>query len=277
MKTYHKKQNHMKSSSIRTSAVLATALLFVTAISFSSCKKATLEGESSTFLEVEQKNSSFLVKHTGTWCGPCGGWGFTTFQTHIDNYGATEVLAATVSGSLGGTNNELIFDAYGDAFDLTATPTFHGNFGESINASLVSAHKDAAVVANANYELEFEDDKIIINTTTQFFKDLSGTDYYLAPYIIVDGIVADQAGHPDGVNTVHKKSLVDVAYPKGFAPEIFGYVVAGGDIESGYKVNLEFEAPRMATWNDADISVALVLTTRDASGNPVFVNANTKH
>lgn len=267
----------MKTSSFRTSAFAATALLFAAAISFSSCKKETLDGDSSTFIEVEQKNSSFLVKHTGTWCAPCGGWGFTTFQSHIDNYGATEVLAATVSGSLGGTNNELIFDAYGDAFALNATPTFHGNFGESINSSLVTAHRESTVIANADYELEFEGDKILIKTTTEFFRDLSGTDYYLAPYIIVDNIVADQAGHADGVNTVHKKSLVDVANPAGFAPEIFGYVVAGGNIENGYKVNLEFEATRDASWADADISVALVLTTRDASGNPVFVNANTKH
>ncbi|MFK7787819.1 MAG: hypothetical protein AB8B56_22040, partial [Crocinitomicaceae bacterium] len=192
-------------------------------------------------------------------------------------YGDTEVLAASVSGGLGGANNEMIFDAFGDAFDLNATPTFHGNFGESINSSLVDAHKDAEVLVNSNYELEFVGDKIIVKTTTEFFKDLSGTDFYLAPYIIVDGIIANQAGHPDGANTSHKKSLVDVANPVGFNPEIFGYVVAGGEIREGYRVNLEFEAARLASWNDADISVALVLTTRDANGDPVFVNASTKH
>lgn len=153
----------------------------------------------------------------------------------------------------------------------------HGNFGQSIGASLVTQHQESEVVANSNYELEFVGDKIIVKTTTEFFKDLSGTDYYLAPYIIVDNIVANQAGHADGANTVHKKSLVDVANPKGYAADIFGYVVAGGDIRDGYKVNVEFEATRLASWNDADISVALVLTTRDASDKPVFVNANTKH
>jgi hypothetical protein len=141
----------------------------------------------------------------------------------------------------------------------------HGNFGQSIGASLVTQHQESEVVANSNYELEFVGDKIIVKTTTEFFKDLSGTDYYLAPYIIVDNIVANQAGH------------ADVANPKGYAADIFGYVVAGGDIRDGYKVNVEFEATRLASWNDADISVALVLTTRDASDKPVFVNANTKH
>lgn len=267
----------MKSSTIRYSIFSFSALLLVGVITLSSCKKEKLEGQSSSFLEVEKTNSSFLMKQTGTWCGPCGGWGFTTFQQHIDNFGDTEVLASSVSGSLGGTNNQMIFDAFGTAFDISATPTFRGNFYESINQSLINQHRESEVVANANYELEFEGSKIIIKTTTEFFKDLTGTDYYLAPYIIVDNIVADQAGHPDGANTVHKKSLVDVAFPAGVDQDALGYVVAGGDIRNGYKVNLEFEAPRMASWNDSDISVALVLTTRDAAGKPVFVNAYTKH
>jgi hypothetical protein len=254
-----------------------SALLLVGAISLSSCKKEQLDGQSSDFLEVEKTNSSFLLKHTGTWCPPCGGWGFTTFQSHIDNYGDTEVLAASVSGSLGGANNEMIFDTFGDAFNLTSTPTFHGNFGQQISASLVNAHKESEVIVNSNYELELEGDKIIVKTTTEFFKDLSGTEYYLSPFIVVDNIIAQQAGHPDGANTSHKKSLVDIANPVGFNPEIFGYAVAGGEIREGYRVNLEFEAVRQPSWNDADISVALVLTTRDSGGNPVFVNAYTKH
>ncbi len=267
----------MKTSKFRPYIFASSALLLVGALAFSSCKKSELDGESSDFLEVEETNSSFLVKHTGTWCGPCGGWGFTTFQSHIDNYGDTEVLAASVSGSLGGANNEMIFDAFGDAFDLSATPTFFGNFDGTIGSALIDAHKDAEVLVNSNYELEFVGDKIIVKTTTEFFKDLSGTDYYLSPFIVVDNIIAEQAGHPDGANTSHKKSLVDVANPVGFNPEVFGYLVAGGDIRDGYRVNLEFEATRLAAWNDADISVALVLTTRDINGEPVFVNANTKH
>lgn len=267
----------MKSSQFRYGLLAAATLFLGATITLSSCKKEELEGSASSFLEVEKKNSSFLLKHTGTWCAPCGGWGFTTFQTHLDNYGATEVLAADVSGNLAGANNEIIFDAFADAFDISATPTFHGNFGQPISSNLVNAHRESEVVVNANYELKFEGDKIIVNTTTEFFKDVSGTDYYLTPYIIVDNIVANQAGHADGANTVHKKSIVDVANPAGFDPEIFGYVVAGGDVRAGYKVNLEFEADRLASWNDADISVALILSTRDASGNPVFVNAFTKH
>lgn len=253
------------------------ALIFVGTIGLSSCnKEVVVDGTSSDFLEVEESNSSFLVKHTGTWCGPCGGWGFTNFQGQIDTYGETEVLAATVSGSLGGANNEFFFDAYGTAFDISATPTFHGNFGQTTSGALVTDHQDSPVVANGNYEITIEGGKINVKTTTKFFQDLTG-DYFIAPYIIVDGIVANQTGHPDGANTVHKKSLVDIASPAGLEKEAFGYKIASGAIRNGYRVNLDLEADFLSTWDEDKVSVALVITTRDAAGNPVFVNAFTKH
>ncbi|MFK7787042.1 MAG: hypothetical protein AB8B56_18115, partial [Crocinitomicaceae bacterium] len=71
----------MKTSKFRPYIFASSALLLVGALALSSCKKSQLDGDSSDFLEVEKTNSSFLVKHTGTWCGPCGGWGFTTFQS----------------------------------------------------------------------------------------------------------------------------------------------------------------------------------------------------
>lgn len=254
------------------------ALFFIGTLGLTSCKKeVVVDGTSSNFLEVSESNSSFLAKHTGTWCGPCGGWGFTNFQSQIDTYGDTEVLVAVVSGSLGGANNEYFFDAFATALSISATPTFHGNLGQTTNSQLVTDHQAAPVVANSNYELIIADGKIKVKTTTKFFQDLSGEDYYIAPYIIVDGIVANQTGHPDGANTVHKKSLVDIATPLGLDDQPFGYKIASGEIRSGYRVNLEAEADFNAAWTEDQVSVAILITKRDANGNPVFVNAFTKH
>jgi hypothetical protein len=255
------------------------ALIFVGSVGLASCKKeVVVEGTSSNFLEVSESNSSFLAKHTGTWCGPCGGWGFTNFQSQIDTYGDSQVMLAVVSGSLGsGANNEYFFDAFASALSISATPTFHGNLGQTTSGQLVADHQSTAVVANSNYELTIADGKIKVKTTTKFFQDLAGEDYYIAPYIIVDGIVANQAGHPDGANTVHKKSLVDIATPVGLDDSAFGYKIASGDIRSGYRVNLESEADFDASWTEDQVSVAILITKRDASGNPVFVNAFTKH
>lgn len=266
----------MKLLNTKSVKILSLAL-FMGSLVLVSCKKETIETTSSSFLSVEKKNSSFLVKQTGTWCPPCGGWGFTTFQNHIDAYGDTEVLGACVSGGMGGGNNEEIFDAFGTAFDINATPTFHGNFGQTISGALISEHANSPVVVNANYQLTFEGDKMKIKTTTEFFQDVTG-DYYLTPYIIVDNIVANQSGHPDGANTKHKKSIMDVARINGVDnPEYFGYKVAAGTIRAGYKVNLEFEADKLSNWVNDDISIGLVITQRDSNGKPTFVNAYTKH
>ena len=99
-------------------------------------------------------------------------------------------------------------------------------------------------------------------------------------YVIVDSIVANQAGHPDGAATNHRKVVVDVGRIDGWPdPQYHGYKVATGIIEKGYRFNLTFEADRLATWtNDSLISVALVITTRNpGTGVPIFVNANTQH
>jgi hypothetical protein len=254
------------------------ALFFIGTVGLTSCKKeVVVEETSSDFLEVSETNSSFLAKHTGTWCGPCGGWGFTNFQSQIDTYGDSEVMVAVVSGSLGGANNEFFFDAFANALSISATPTFHGNLGQTTSGQLVTNHQDAAVVANSNYDMTIANGKIKVKTTTKFFQDLSGEDYYIAPYIIVDGIIANQAGHPDGANTAHKKSLVDIATPVGLEDQAFGYKIAAGDIRAGYRVNLEAEADFDPSWSEDNVSVAILITKRDANGNPVFVNAFTKH
>ena len=139
-------------------------------------------------------------------------------------------------------------------------------------------HNNSDVIVNSNYELTFTSNSIIVNTTTEFFESVSGEDYFLSAYIMVDSIVASQAGHPDGAGTNHRKVVVDIARPAGYEPDYKGYKVATSYVDQGYKFNLTLEAGRLPSWTDTDqISVALVLTTRDSSGKPVFVNANTVH
>lgn len=264
---------------MKKSVFVAGCLFLGLAIGVVSCKKEELTPTNSDYLSVEKKNASFIVKHTGTWCAPCGGWGFTQFQTYIDNFGDTEVLAASVSGSMGIGNNETIFGMFADTLDITSTPTFHMNLGQDVNASSINAHRDSAdVKVNSNYSLSIDGTNMKIKTTTEFFEASSGVEYYITPYIIVDGIVANQEGHPDGANTVHKKSLMDVAKIPGVEEtNYFGYKFAAGEIEKGYKVNLEFESTFNTAWGAENVSIALVITTKDANGDPVFVNAYTKH
>ncbi len=251
-------------------------LLLLSVIALSACKKVSTEEPTPT-LDVEEKNSVLIAKHTWTGCGPCGGWGFTNFQSLMDN-NPNDVHLAFKRGNVGGYDNQAIYDFFKSTFDIQGgTPTFHYNLDETSSVGNARDQMDAqGVIANANYEMTIQGSKIILNTTTKFFKDASGT-YRIAPYLVVDNLIANQAGHPDGANTAHKKVPVDVARPVGAATSNYGgYIIADGSIKSGYAVNLECEVDIDPSWDPADISFALMIFQDLGGGSYSLVNTFTK-
>jgi len=245
------------------------------------CKKETFTGPSSEFLEVEEKNSSLVFHYSMTSNPASGSTGYDYFTMLLNQYDSTEVLATMTFGGLGGANNDAVFLEHVDTFNFVTIPYFQGNYDSVSMVNVgdkISSHSSKVVIANAAYQLQFEPNQIIINTTTQFFQDVDQEDYYLSAYLIVDSIVAFQEGHPDLGSTVHRKSVVDVGRLQGHQIQYLGYPITAGGIDNGYKFNLQFVADRLPSWVDEDrISVALVITTRDSAGRPVFVNANTNH
>lgn len=262
----------------RNNAYLSIFLIAASSLLFVHCKKYQFnEGLESDFLTVEEKNSSVLFHYSSTTSSNSGGSGYTQFTDYITDYDSTDVLMTLTEGDLGGTVNDTIFNANSSAFGVLNTSTFHANFNSTI-ASTISFQQTKQVQANASYELEFTDTKIFIKTTTKFFQGSTGEEYFLTPYILVDSIVADQTGHPDGPLTNHRKVAMDVGRIKNFPVRYMGYSVASGDIDEDYEFNLSFEADRLPSWADTNqISVALILTKKTELGNIVFVNANTNH
>jgi hypothetical protein len=254
-------------------------LLFLSLLSvlaLTACKKVSTEEPTDT-LEVTEKNSVIIAKHTWTGCGPCGGWGFTNFQSLIDN-NPDEVHIAFKRGNVGGYDNQAIYDFFKSTFDIQGgTPTFHYNLDETSSLGAARDEMDAqGVIANANYEMEIQGDKIILKTTTKFFKEAQGT-FRIAPYLVVDNLIGNQAGHPDGANTAHKKVPVDIARPLGAATSNYaGYVIADGDIKDGYTVNLECEVDIDPSWDPADISFALMIFRDNGNDNYGLINTFTK-
>lgn len=253
-------------------------VLGLIALTLFGCEKDSIQGTSSTFITVEEVNSSLYFHYSMTANPASGGIGYTTFSNDIILYDSLNVLATVTLGDIGGANNDTVFTSHVDKFGFVTIPYYQRNLDSITMAAAIWGHQNHIVMANAAYELEFEADKIIVNTTTEFFQIPTEDNYYLTAYIIVDSIVANQAGHPDGAATVHRKAVVDIGRPAGFEPQYLGYQITSGNVEAGYKFNLTFEADRLPGWTDTDqISVALLITTRDTNGRPVFVNANTNH
>jgi hypothetical protein len=254
-------------------------LIFLSLMSIfalSACKKASTEAPTTT-LDVEEKNAVLIAKHTWTGCGPCGDWGFNTFESLTQN-NPDEVLVAFTLGNLGGYNNTAIYDFMQNTFEIpNATPTFHNNLDETLSVSEAKQIMETkGVVANANYEMKIENGSIKLKTTTKFFQDAQGT-YRLAPYLILDGIIAYQNGHPDGANTEHHRVAIDIAKPTTIAqPDFHGYRIAEGSIESGYTVNLDCEVAADPSWDPAKISFALLIFRENENGSYSLVNSFTK-
>lgn len=242
------------------------------------CNKDVIPGSSSNFISVEEKNSSLYFHYSATDNPSSGNVGYDSFALDLGLYDSTEVMATITLGDIGGANNDTIFTSHQEKYGFWGIPYFQRNLDSVDMATAMALHSANPVVGNANYELEFQVDKILIHTTTQFFQPDPTATYYLTPYVIVDSIIANQAGHPDLGSTAHRKVVVDVGRLSGFEPQYHGYKVASTNIDNGYRLNLTFEVDRLPSWTNEDqISVALVLTTRDAADRPVFVNANTQH
>jgi hypothetical protein len=240
-----------------------------------SCKKTSPVDDTEGTLVVEEKNMSVVAKRTATWCGPCGDWGFPAFELLEDEHEGTSVLMAWKDAFVTTTGSDL-FDAVGPQFSLGGSvPTFFNNFQASNGDSLIEQHNEGFVTANSNYELEVNGQNVSLKTTTKFFTDVEGV-YYLAPYMIVDGIVGYQNGHPDGANTVHHKYVAGIAKPVNvFDDENFGYQITSNGARMGQTVNLDFTMKRDVTWDAKDISFGVVIFKQESWGLQ-FVNAFTK-
>lgn len=254
-------------------------LILASGLVLTSCKKQEFSvANESDFIEVEEKNSSLIYHFSSTTSANSGTTGYTQFESLLNAYDSAHVVVTLTEGNVGNANNDTIFSANSFAYGVLSTSSFLTNF-ETGTATQIAQQESKSVLANSAYELELTATKIFIKTTTQFFQDNStGEEFFLTPYIVVDSLVADQTGHPDGPATNHRKVVTEVARLKNYPVRYLGYSVASGTIYAGQRFNLAFEVDRSPDWIDPEqISVALILTKKDADGNITFVNANTKH
>lgn len=252
-------------------------LPFAAVLVLAACKKTSDSTETAT-LDVTEKNMAVVAKRTATWCGPCGSYGFPTFESKQTQFGTKAVYMAWKDAlSTGSTDGSHLFDEVGPKFELGGSvPTFFNNFDAAAGAASIDEHVNAPVIANANYDLTVSGNQVTLKTTTKFFKDAEGT-YYIAPYMIVDNIVGYQNGHADGNNTVHNAYVAGVAKPKSTSgSEDWGYTIAAGSVKAGYTANLDFTMTRDMGWNESDISFGLVIFKKLADDKLEFVNAFTK-
>lgn len=252
-------------------------LLAVTA--FVACRKTSpmTKGEDlKEVLEVDESNMAVIGKRTATWCGPCGSSGFPRFESLEIDYKGKAVFMAWKDAFVSAEGTTL-FDEVGPKFNLGGSvPTFFYNFIPNGADSLITNHIESDyVIANSNYKMTVEGQEVKLQTTTKFFSDVEG-EFFVAPYMIVDGIVGYQNGHPDGVDTEHHKYVARIAKPATVSGvENFGYQLTTKGAQRGFTVSLDFTAKKDVTWKEKDISFGIIIFKKQTWGLE-FINAFTK-
>ncbi len=273
--------------------------LIVLTLAFAGCKKnedttptGGGAGGGDVGITVEETNTAMVVKHTGSRCPPCGAWGWT----------ANEDIISTNKGSAA------FISAYGQNFvaklfiNSTATalqthtgasgyPTWSANgvaqldrAGGGVNVNgekakveqVVKDHKAAKVVANTGFTTSVTGDVLTIDTRTKFFAEAKG-QYNIAVYVLEDGVMGAQSGHPSGSSTpvAHHHVIRGTAMAEGSTSvdALSGMKITEGTTAAGTTFDKKFTFD-IAGFDKSNIEVVVVVWKKDL-GSLDFVNSST--
>lgn len=189
-------------------------------------------------ISVEPIQLTLLTKKTATWCPPCGGWGWRTFDNLLEAHHEKAVIIAAHFSTSGDPLYNIIADELIEGFEhFPGRPIFY------TNTALINTTSSSEVEMMAE---EFVDDAytqnpvaqtgilatidpntniLTVATKTEFFQAGQG-EYYLSTYLLDKEVVANQAGH--GNDALHKNVLTSE-----LSDNTFGELLVEGSIEQG--------------------------------------------
>jgi hypothetical protein len=230
--------------------------------------------------DVAKKNTSFVVKHTGTKCPPCGSWGWDMFAEFIDNIGDDAVYmapysypgiwiipAATQLASVNGVKGYPTFAANNEAQLSAARAQGKVNTAEEKQMvyDVVNAFVDAPVLANTALIYKIEDGAIQIKYKAKAFQDLTGTTQ-VAIYLLENKVVGEQSGHPDGNEAVHKHVM-----RKAVGDKVWGESIT--TLASGEEYDSEEMIILDSAWDESHLEIVVVMYSKKGT-NYTFINAS---
>lgn len=276
---------------------------FAIMLIFSACKKTENTPEPATGgdpnpggnepqeIVVTKANMSMVTKMTGSLCPPCGSWGWTSFESLInDNKGDAFFVGAYSDNYVARLFITDEAEVMENRWGVTGFPTFAANAvaqldraggGVNVNSEIaktnavVASHKVDEVYVNSGFRTSIDGNTMTIETKTEFFKEISG-DLYLAVYLMEDKVKGAQSGHPDGANALHHYVLRGSATLDGAAKaETWGYSIgepgintstpAGTIVDNKYTIDI-------SGYDQSHLSVAVVVY-RKLGVRYSFINA----
>jgi len=276
--------------------ILILAAAVTTALAFSSCAKDRVYGctdpfsinynpnatddDGGCFKPTSQKRA-LVGDFTATWCPYCGEWGAAEFKEALEQSGPNAVaLGIHNTDELTTSESTALTDYYTAEGIVGGYPTLYvwnqSSFSDGgAGAGMVSSEVGAGpAVAGAVAGFTDNGGSITISVSAQLFADVTG-DYYVAAYLMEDGIVALQqiAGADPDPNFVHNHVLRATTNGSAWGEQfVFGSGSNGSAFTKSYQIT------KNPNWKTENMyMVAIVWQYDSAEDKYTYVNAQETH
>lgn len=271
--------------------IITLSVFFSLSAGLVSCSKSdesttnTTNPPANPTIEYVQVNKELVMDITGTWCPPCGSYGIPGFNRAVSISNNNMIPMSVHSGDVlsCATGNELMAYApftsnsvpritmgNGLLFPAGVYSDTNATAGKIISALVDSAAGDV-VVGTTISSMKTADGKLTFDVNSKFFTDATG-DYYMAVYILEDGVVSPQ-NKADG--TI-KKDQVHNHVLRGTANKTFGESWATGSIKANTETKKSYSVTIPTTWKAENLQVAAVVWSKVGT-KYYFVNGNTTY
>lgn len=257
------------------------AFVAITSIAVISCQKDENPddnngGDVYSSITVPQTNTALVVKHSGTSCPPCGGWGWTAWDEIITtNTANAHFVTAYDDNFVAKLFINQVSEDWASGLKVNSWPTFCANYkiqtattqSGGIDAlqtknnvqTTVNNHSSAPVLVNAAFKTTVDGDLMKVNIKTKFFNAGDG-DYYMAVYAVEDKVMGVQSGHPSGSTPVaHKYVLRDSYSPAGSLNPTYGTLLSSGAVSAGTEFKTEYTYRIEPSWNKDNLQTYVVI------------------
>jgi len=194
--------------------------MLVMVASFSSCRKKGCTDPNSLSYNPEAKKDdgscttptalkkALIFKQTATWCPPCGDYGTTLSHDITSSFPNCQVIAIHGDMAMETTVGDAIMDALESAgwphfyTGTVSQPNSYSSISSSVNTELAEA-----VEVSMAMEKSTNGSTINVRVQSQWLGSTSG-EYFLALYVLEDGIVEPQLVYINDSTTITDNSFV---------------------------------------------------------------------
>jgi hypothetical protein len=268
--------------------ILSTViLLFISVTIFiSSCKKtedkvpgctnsealnynSSANEDDGSCIASKQKQNTVVINLTSLTCSSCGSYGIPALTSSYTTYpndvvplkvNLDDALQCPISYTIAGN---YVSGSFGIPYFIVGN---QNNVSSSSINSTVAGQITASAIASPAGILTVSGNSVSVQTQVKFFSAASG-DYYLAVYLMENGLSASQSGASTNPWIHNHVMRGNIAGSGGF-----GESIATGSITSGKLINKTYTATLTSGWNAANIYAALVIWKKNGSKYD-FVNA----